>query len=81
MKNDINIFVNEINDNLKETSKKLEFIFYASSLCVGISIICGIIVINRSGKKKKGKRKKSDDTEIGGKIPRYDSERGQVNEK
>ena len=81
MKNDINIFIDEIKDNLKETSKILEFIFYASSLCAGISIICGIIVINRSGKKKRGKRKDSDDTQEGDKNPRYDSERGKVNEK
>lgn len=81
MKNDINIFMEEINDNLKETSKKMEFIFYASSLCAGISIICGIIVINRGGKKKKGNRKNSDDTQEGDGNQRQNSERNRINEK
>ena len=81
MKNDMHIFMEEINDNIKETSKKLEVILYISSLCVGISIICGIIVINRGGKQKKGKRKKSDDTQIGEKNTRQTSERGEFYEK
>ena len=56
MKNDINILIDVVNEDLKETSRKLELIIYAASLCIAISIMCGIIVINRYNNDKKKKK-------------------------
>ena len=60
MRNDINILIDEINENLKETSNRLELIIYAAGLCAGISILCGIIVINRYNDTNEKKKKRKD---------------------
>lgn len=80
MDTDINIFIDEVKDNLIETSKKMEIIIYAASLCAGLSIIFGIIVINRYKKKEKKKNKDDlDATQPEGKH--IETERKKINEK
>ena len=80
MDTDINIFIDEVKDNLIDTSKKMEIIIYAASLCAGLSIIFGIIVINRYKKKEKNKKKDDlDDTQPEGKH--IETERKKINEK
>ena len=60
MKNDMDIFFDEVQENLIKTSNRLEIIIYVSALCCGISIMCGVIVINRTYyKNKKHKIKKN----------------------
>ena len=79
MKSDIDIFLGEVKDNLKKTVSKLEIIIYAASLCAGLSILFGIIVINRYADKKEKKKKDEDkNTDIGYK---FNTERNKINEK
>ncbi len=75
----IDIFLGEVKDNLKKTVSKLEIIIYAASLCAGLSILFGIIVINRYADKKEKKKKDEDkNTDIGYK---FNTERNKINEK
>ena len=82
IKNDIDIFFGEVRDNLKKTTSRMEFIIYGASLCAGLSIIFGIIVINRyeDKKEKKKKEKENDDkdTQIGEKM---ETERNNIKQK
>ena len=82
IKNDIDIFLGEVRDNLKKTTSRMEIIIYGASLCAGLSIFFGIIVINRYADKKEMKKKEKEnddkDTQIGEKM---ETERNNIKEK
>ena len=63
LKSDIDIFTDELNKSLIKTLKLFAIIIIAAGYCIGISVMFGIVVINRYNIIKKKKKKENVDVE------------------
>ena len=63
LKSDVDIFTDELNKSLIKTLKLFAIIIIAAGYCIGISVMFGIVVINRYNIIKKKKKKENVDVE------------------